>query len=133
MHIFSACIKTQVVCCAAQENGARTNGVSILTGTTKLWFSRIHISIMLDSNGTKFTVEVPSTQGKQHSKFEEDSFSHSRDTSNQTFKKFFVFFSFSSFCILCKNHYNLYMWTSIWLKFGTLIGGLKEIPVSTLG
>jgi len=47
--------------------------------------------MMTDPNGTKFTVEVPYTRGRPHFKFKEDSFSHSRDTSNQTFKNFFVF------------------------------------------
>ena len=83
---------------------------------------------MFYPNGTKFTEEVPYTQGRPHSKFKEDSFSHSRDTSNQTFKKFLCFCSCSfyySFCTLCKNHYNLCMRASIWLKFGTHIGYLK--------
>jgi len=38
-------IKTHgIVCRAAQENGARANGVSILTGIAKLRFSCIHIA-----------------------------------------------------------------------------------------
>jgi len=54
-------------------------------------------------NGTKFTVELASTQGGSHIKFEEDPFSHSRDTSNQNFEKNS---SFSSFHTLCGNRYN---------------------------
>jgi len=45
----------------AQENGARANGVNILTGTTKLRFSCIRSSMMSNPNGTKFTVELAST------------------------------------------------------------------------
>jgi len=58
------------VCSAAQENGARTNRVSISTGTTNLSLSRICSSVMPNPDGTKFTVEVPSTQGRQLLKFE---------------------------------------------------------------
>ena len=53
-----------VVCRAAQENGGRTNGVSILTRTTKSRFSCIHTSTIPFPNDTKFTVELASsTQG----------------------------------------------------------------------
>ena len=60
-----------VVCCAGKENWARVNRVSILTGTTKSRFSLIRSSVMSDPNGTKFTMEVPSTQGRLHFKFGE--------------------------------------------------------------
>ena len=63
-----------VVCRATQENGAHAIGVSILIGTTKSQFSRICSSVMSDLNNTKFTMEVSSTQGRPHSKFEENSF-----------------------------------------------------------
>jgi len=106
--------------CAAQGNMACANRVSILAGTTKSWFSRIHSSVMTNPNGTKFTTEMPPTQGRPHSKFEENSFSHSQDMNNQTF----IFFSF---CTLCVNCYNSRMRASIWLKFGPPIGGLKAI------
>ena len=43
---------------ATQENGARANGVSILTGTTKSQFSQIRSSVMPYLN---FTVELAST------------------------------------------------------------------------
>ena len=58
-----------VVCRAAQENGACANGVSILTGTTKSRFSRIRSSVIPYPNGTKFTVELASTQGRPDFKF----------------------------------------------------------------
>ena len=58
-----------VVCRAAQENGACTNIVSILTGTTKSRFSRIRNSVIPYPNGTKFTVELASTQGRPDFKF----------------------------------------------------------------
>ena len=84
---FRLCKYQDTWCRAAQENGVRANGVSILTGATKSRFSRIRSSVIPNPSGTKFTVEVSSTQGKPHSKFEEDSFCHSRETSNQTFEK----------------------------------------------
>ena len=66
--------RLMVVCHAAQENGARASGVSILTGTINSKFSHICSSVMPDPNSIK--LEVPSTQGRLHSKFEGDSFSH---------------------------------------------------------
>ena len=59
-----------VVCCAAQEDGACTNGVSILTGTTKSQISCIRSSVTSYPNGTKFAVELASTQGRPNLKFE---------------------------------------------------------------
>jgi len=61
--------KHTIVCRAAQENGGRANGVSILTGTTKSRFSRICHSVIPYPNGTKSTVELASTQGKPGFKF----------------------------------------------------------------
>jgi len=58
-----------VVCRAAQKNRVRTNGVSILTGTTKSRFSLIRSSVIPYPNGTKFTVELASTQGRPDFKF----------------------------------------------------------------
>ena len=58
-----------VVCRAAQENGGRTNGVSILTGTTKSWFSQICSSMIAYPNGTKFTVELASMKERSCFKF----------------------------------------------------------------
>jgi len=46
-----------------QENGARTNRVSILTETTNSQFSHICSSVIPDSSGTKFTEKVPFTRG----------------------------------------------------------------------
>ena len=43
-------------------------------------------------NGTKFTVEVASMQGRLQSKFDETPFSHTQDTSQQNFIKFFHHF-----------------------------------------
>ena len=42
--------------------------------------------------------------------------------SQQIFIKILLY---SSFHILCKNCYNSHVHASIWLKFGTCIGGLK--------
>jgi len=58
-----------VVCRAAQENGARANGVSILTGTTKSRFSRICRSVIAYPNGTTFIVELASMKGRPGFKF----------------------------------------------------------------
>ena len=58
-----------VVCRAAQENGARANRVSILTGTIKSQFSRICSSVTAYPNGTKFTVELASMKGRPRFKF----------------------------------------------------------------
>ena len=111
-----------VVCCAAQENGASANRVSILTETTKLRFSRIRSSVIPHPNGTKFTVELASTRGRPDFKFYEDPSSRFQDMSQQNFVKIYIFFSFRTLCVNC---YNSHMCASIWLKFGTRIGGLN--------
>jgi len=51
---------------AAQENKARTYGLSIMTRTIKSQFSCIRSSVMPNPNGTKFTVELASTLGRPH-------------------------------------------------------------------
>ena len=101
-------------------NGTCANGVSILTGRTKLRFSRILSSVMPHPKGTKFAVELLSIRRIPYFKFERNPISHSWYTTEQNFLPFF-----SSFRVLCKNYYNPHMHTSIWLKFGTPIGGLK--------
>ena len=58
-------------------------------------------------------------QWRPHSKL-----SRYQYTSQQIFIKN-SFFPSLSFCMLCKNHYNLRIHAPIWLKFGTHIGGLK--------
>ena len=64
-------------------------------------------------------------QQKPHSKFEDNSFSHSLsyslDASNQTLKKNFFFILFAHFA----NCYKSHICASIWLKFGTCIESLK--------
>ena len=96
------------------------NGVSILTETTKSQFSCIRSSVMSYPNGTKFTMELASTQGRPHFKFEWDPSSHSWYTCQQIF---FVFSS--SFHTLCKSHYNSCKRVLILPKFCTHIGGIK--------
>jgi len=71
-NIHFMCIVYTVVCCAAEENGARANYVSILTGTTKLRFSHIHNSVVFYLINPKVAVEVPAYQGRLHTKFEEN-------------------------------------------------------------
>ena len=60
LHYLICMVKTHSSVSCAQENGACTNGVSILTGTTK---SHFHQSMMPYLNGTKFTVWLASTRG----------------------------------------------------------------------
>ena len=68
-HTNSTGIKTHgSVSCGPRKRGA-CNGVSILTGTTKSRFSRICSSVIPYPNGTKFTVELASTQGRPDFKF----------------------------------------------------------------
>jgi len=77
-------------------------------------------SVMSNSNGTKFTEEVPFTQGKPHSNCKKKSINHSRHTSNQTFDK-----NSASSHTFNKNCCNSQTNITIWLKFGTLLGGPK--------
>ena len=87
--LFLLLIKTH--CRAAQENGARANRVNIFT-TAKSRFSRICSSVMPCPNSSKFTVELVSTQGRPHSKFEyKDSSNCSRDMSQKIFVKNLLF------------------------------------------
>jgi len=74
-----------VVCRSPLENGARLNGVSILTGTTKLQFSHICSSVMSYTN----------LQWRLHFKSKENLPKHTQDMSKQTFKKISLFFSYS--------------------------------------
>jgi len=112
-----------VVCRAAQENGARANGVSILTGTTNSRFSRICSSVIAYPNGTKFTVELASIKEKSHFKFQQDPLSCSRDMSQQNFLKFLHFFLF----FLCHfAHFAKITITRVCvLRSCWCIGGLK--------
>ena len=48
-----------VVCCVAQKNRVRTNGVSILTGTTKSRFSHICSSVMPHPNSYNWHMCAP--------------------------------------------------------------------------
>jgi len=106
------------VCCAAQENGVRANGVSILTGTTKSRFSHLCSSVIPHPNDTKFTVELASTQGRPDFKFKKIPQAYES-------AKFCKNFRFFLILLLCVNCYNSRMCALIWLKFGTRIGGLN--------
>ena len=69
---------------------------------------------MADPNGTKFTMEAPSTQGRPHTEFEENSFNHFQDTSNQTFERILLIFSSRT---LSQDRYNLHLaeiWNTYW-------------------
>ena len=76
------------MCRAAQENVAHVNYVSILTGTTRSQFSRIHTSMVCYLINPKVALEVPAYQRKLHTKFEENRAKCFRDMSEQTFKFF---------------------------------------------
>ena len=93
---------------------ARANRVSILEGTTK---SCIWCLIWMAPN---LQWRCPPLRGGILKKIP------SAIPKIQAIKKISSFFSYSfSFHSLCINHCNLPMHASIWLKFGTLIGGLK--------
>ena len=79
-----------VVCCVAQENVVRANGVSALTGITKSRFSCIYSSMMPYPNDTKFT-------GEATFKIWTRSLSHSRDMSWQNFINIHFFLLFAHF------------------------------------
>jgi len=61
--VFNVRPRHTIVCRVAQENRVHAIGVSILTGRTKSWFSRMLSSMMPRLSGTKFTVELLSIQG----------------------------------------------------------------------
>ena len=77
---------------AAKEYETRANHVSILT---KLRFSYIYNSVIFYSIDANVAVEVPTYQGRLHTKFEENHVSHFRHMSEQT--SMFLFFSFFFF------------------------------------
>ena len=92
-----------VVCRAAQENVARVKvDESILTGTIKSRFSRIHNSVVFYLINPKVALEVPAYQRWLRTKFEENRAKRFRDMSEQTFKFFFFVFFSSSFRTLEK-------------------------------
>ena len=111
------------VCRAVQENGARANYMSILTGTR---FSRICNSMIFYLKNTDVTVEVPAYKGRLHTKFEENRIKRFRDISEQTFEFFFVFFFFI-FLHTWKKCCNSQTRSAIQLKFGTIVGCPKAI------
>ena len=80
------------MCRAAQENEARENYVSILTGTTKSRISHILNSMVFYPKNTKVAVELPVYQGRLHTKFEENHVKCFQDMSEQTFKFFLRLF-----------------------------------------
>ena len=116
-----------VVFRVAQENVARINYVSILTGTIKSRFSHIHNSVVFYLINSKVAVEVPAYQRWLHTKFEEKCTKHFRDMSEQTFKFFLRFFFFFIFSHTWKNRCNPQTCTPIQLKFGTLVRRQKAI------
>ena len=73
------------VSCGPRKTGRAQTGVSILTGTTKTRFSRIHRSVIFYPKITKFAVELPAYKGTLHTKIEVNRASRFRDTSEQSF------------------------------------------------
>ena len=100
--------------------------ISILTGRKKTQLSHLCSSVIPYPIGTKFATDVPTSYGSLHTKFEEYRSSHLRDTSEQNFGNFFIFFSFSSSSrTFRKIHHKTRMRTPIGLIFGTLEGITK--------
>ena len=90
---MTALSRHTLVCHAAQENR--------LHATPWVYWQEeqscdFYAYLATSPNGTKFIVEVPSTQGKPHSKFKENLFHHSWDMSNQAFEKISSFIPFFS-------------------------------------
>ena len=106
------------VSCGPRSPGHVQMGVSIITGTTKKQFSRIHRSVIVYLKITKFAVEVPGYKGRQHAKIKVNHASCFRDTSEQIFR---VFFPSSSFNTNYKIGSNSQARILNWLKFGTLV------------
>jgi len=101
------------------------NYVSILTGTTNLWFSRIHNSVIFYPIDSNVVVEVCLHQGRLHTKFEENYINHFRDMGEQNFF-FFIFLLLRLFTHLKK----IALIHKLWLKFNNLVGHPEAI-VST--
>ena len=110
MHAYHICQDTRL---AVQENGAyryyiyRKNQVVIVKHTVCNF-------VMPYTNGTKFIMEVPSTWGRPHSKFDYTIFFWC--TSNQTFEKFPHFFPYSLYFFLLTNAYSnlAEIWNTHW-------------------
>ena len=123
-YILHNIIKTHgSVSCGPRSR--RATPVSILTGRTKTSFSHLCISVITYLIGTKFATQLPASQGSLHSKFEGNRSSHFRDTSCQSFIRFFFFFVCSH---TCKNCYNKQTRTPIALKVGTQNGSPTANP-----
>ena len=75
------------VSCGPRSLGRAQTGVGILTGTTKLRFSRIHRSVTFYQKITKFAVELPAYnyKGRLDSKIEVNRARRFRDTRDQSF------------------------------------------------
>ena len=116
------------MCRAAQEAGA-PHREYIITGRKKTQFSHLCSSVIPYPIGTTFATDVPASYGSLHTKFEENRYSHFRDTSEQNFVLISSFFSSSStsssFRTLRKIHHKTRMRAPIGLKFGTLEGLIK--------
>ena len=103
--------------------------VGILTGRKKTSFSHFCISVIPYPSGTKFTTELPASQGSLHTKFEGNLSSHFRDTSCQSFDFFSsCFFFFFVILYTCKNCCKTQTCAPIALKFGTQKGSSKANP-----
>jgi len=119
MYLETSKSRHMVVCCAAQENGAHENYVSILTGTTKSRSSCICNSMIFYPKNTKVAVEVPAYQKRPHTRKSHKLFRRYEWASFQVFPSFFFFFLV--FLHIWKNRCNSQICTPIQLKFGTLV------------
>ena len=129
--MISLCSRSRhmVVSCG-QENEVRINYVSILTGKTKLWFSSVHNSVVFYLIIPKGAVEVPAYKRRLHQIWRKLREAFLRyEWAN--FEVFFLFFFV--FLHTWKNRCNSQTYTSIQLKFGTLVGRQKAIITINFG
>ena len=125
------------MCRAVQEAGA-PHREYIITGRKKTQFSHLCSSVIPYPIGTTFATDVSASYGSLHTKFEENRYSHFRDTSEQNFVLISSFFSSSSstsssFRTLRKIHHKTRMRAPIGLKFGTLEGLIKADFITNFG
>ena len=107
--------------CVMRPKKPACHTVSILTGRKKMQFSHLCSSVIPNPIETTFATNVPASYGSIHTKFEENWYSHFRDTSAKHFVMSSFFSSlYSSLRTLRKICHKTQMRTPIRLKFGTL-------------
>ena len=92
----------------------RATPVSILTGRTITSFSHLCISVITYLIGTKFTTQLPASQGSLHSKREGNRSAISEIRTAKVSLFFLRYFFFFVFSHTCKNCYNRQTRAAIW-------------------